>query len=388
MVRVGRILFAIFSWVVVRLVVHYINVINTTIWVTPAEFDDGLHRNETALWRHANPTNASSLAGKDSSYTYIAAIGNYSYEFNVENYTSRDLFDRVGNYFELMQRNDSHFPIASQLKSVRILREYIQNHSQQHLERLWIQCGNQSSCAAFNETKFVVEWYSCPLEAGNRIFRFMNGLLWAILTDRIFLWQFFDKALCDHDRPETYKCFKSNLNSPDDCENILHLAGWVPSWEEWSVKLNLSYPVQACAIGEKPDPIAFHMDALEVPRVIRTGKQINMETALILGTPGRGLRRFITDPLKRITATTFLREQGVYFAYGMLFESLFTLDASLVPIEPPLDNNKVDTYLLHSRHQFDYEDGSAIHLDVSLHEQSSRKSGWQRVEAVLCLHHD
>lgn len=365
MVRVGRILFAIFGWVVLRLVVYYFNLITTTIWVIPTEFEDGLHRNETALWRDDTPPNASFRAGRGSSYEYVTARGNFSQEINVKNYTSRAFLDRVDNYFQLIQRNNSVFPIASQLKSVQILREYIQSHSQQHLERLWIDCGNQSSCNAFNETKFIVEWYSCPLEAGNRIFRFMNGLLWAIFTDRIFLWQYFDKALCDHDRPDTYNCDQTNLNSPEECESILHLAEWVPSWEEWSVKLNLSYPVQACAIGEKPDPIAYHMDASVVPRVIRTGKQINMETALVLSTPGRGLRRFIIDPLKRIMVTTFLREQGVYFVYGMLFESLFTLDASLVPSEPPLDNNKVDTFLLHSRHQFNYEDGSAIHLDVS-----------------------
>jgi hypothetical protein len=361
MARVSRVLSVVFGWVVLRLAVHYIDVINTTIWITATEVDS----NEIAPWRHAASQDESFRAVPRSSYEYVTGRGNYSHEFNIENHTRRAFFDRVDNYFDQVQRNESMFPIVSQLRSVQILREYIQSHSQEHLERLWIECGNQSACDAFNETKFVVEWYSCPLEAGNRIFRFMNGLLWAIFTDRIFLWQYFDKALCDHDRPETYNCDQSNLNSPQDCESILHLAEWVPSWEEWSLKLNLSYPVQACAIGEKPDPVAYHMDATWVPRVIRTGKQINMETALILSTPGRGLRRFITGPLRRMKAQIFLREQGVYFAYGMLFESLFTLDASLVPTEPPLDNSKVDTYLLHSRHQFDYEDGSAIHLDVS-----------------------
>ena len=51
-----------------------------------------------------------------------------------------------------------------------------------------------------------------------------------------------------------------------------------------------------------------------------------------------------------------LQSLGVYFVYGMLFESLFTIDPSLFPNTSSTDEQ--ETYALHSRHPSDNLDGN------------------------------
>jgi hypothetical protein len=302
--------------------------------------------------------------------------GNYTsdthrdeWTYNLENYTSNSFLHTVDNYFELTQQNRSFFPIVPELPPLEVMRAYIQEHSQQHLENVWRECGNQSSCETLNSTQFIVGRYSCPMEAGNRLVRFMNGLLWAIATGRTFLWGHFDKEACLHmlaDGDAFAEMCEMHLNSRQDCANILHLADWVPSWDEWSVKLNLTYPVRACA-GASPrlDPIAIPMDDPAVPRVVHVGHQVNIDTGILLATwRPRVLREVLEEKQSRMRAKE-LFSIGVYFTYGMLFESLFTLDPSLFSSYPALDNNRVDTYMLHSRHKRKDDDGSTIGLEIS-----------------------
>jgi hypothetical protein len=57
----------------------------------------------------------------------------------------------------------------------------------------------------------------------------------------------------------------------------------------------------------------------------------------------------------------------VFFTYGMLFESFFSLHPSLLP-DPDIlaiDSAKVNSYVLHSRHQLTSDPGHNIGLDVS-----------------------
>jgi hypothetical protein len=288
--------------------------------------------------------------------------------FNLENYTSGSFLHTVDNYFELTQQNRSFFPIIAQLPPLEVMRVYIQEHSQQRLEKLWRECGNQSSCETLQNTQFIVGRYSCPIEAGNRLMRFMNGLVWAIATGKTFLWGHFDEEACHHmlaDGEVTAEMCEKHLNSQQDCAKILHLADWVPSWEKWSVRLNLTYPVRASALGKRHvDAIAVPMDGPAVPRVVRVGQQNNLVTGMVLSKLGDRFNQLLQKPESRIRTQKFL-SHGHYFAYGMLFESLFTLDPSLVPSDPALDNNRVDTYMLHSRHQLDSMDGSELDLEVS-----------------------
>jgi len=102
----------------------------------------------------------------------------------------------------------------------------------------------------------------------------------------------------------------------------------------------------------------IHHDATAIPydgihnginndniRVIRTGKQFNLNPGYILSS---NQTKYLvkSENLQRLS---HLRSHGVYFLYGMLFESLFTLSPTLDPplqlLHPNIKNKKVK--LLH-----------------------------------------
>ena len=271
------------------------------------------------------------------------------------------------NYFELIQKG--HFEKWAKLPPIELMQTYIQDFSQQALEKKWQDCGGQKPCGSLNKMKFVVGRYSCPLEAGNRMFKFMNHLVWAIVTRKVFLWGYWDDESCRIEATageleiELY-CDKM-MNSVADCKEVLQLAKWVPSWDEWSLKLNLTtQPVRACALGNNQhDGFAFPMDGSKVPRVIRVGQQNNLELGLILFQE-EVAPELLHKQVSRNRARALFRSQGLYFGYGMLFEALFTLHPSLLPEPYALDNGS-STYLLHSRHTLETDDGSDISLDES-----------------------
>jgi hypothetical protein len=263
------------------------------------------------------------------------------------------------------------------------MRTYIKEYSQQALEKKWNDCPH---CASFQKLKFVVGHHSCPVEAGNRMFKLMNHLVWAILTRRVFLWAHWDEAACRTEasagelEAEIY-CDKM-INSVEDCKEILQLAKWVPSWDEWSVKLNLTQPVRACTIGNRDhDAKAKPMDGSKVARVIRVGQQNNLELGLTFLE--ERAPELLHKKVSQDRAKALFGERGIYFGYGMLFEALFTLHPSLVPAQNLLtmNNEKLNTYLLHSRHVLDEDDGSDISLDVSCME----KVVGNRTDAKPCI---
>lgn len=100
------------------------------------------------------------------------------------------------NYFEFTLL--SYFPRAAELlKPIETVHEYIEEHSEVRLEKLWNERGKKVPCEKLDSLKFIVGRYSCPLQAGNnRLVKFMNGLIWAIVTDRVFLWDYFDEETC------------------------------------------------------------------------------------------------------------------------------------------------------------------------------------------------
>jgi hypothetical protein len=236
---------------------------------------------------------------------------------------------------------------------------------------MWRECDNKP-CAHFDPTTFVVGRYSCPLEAGNRIMKFLNHLVWAIITDRVFLWGYWGTNAClvESATEEIVQLLCSEMvNSAADCKEILKLASWVPSWDEWSLKLNLTQPIRASAIARRAkDPVSLPMDGPPVPRVIRVGQQVNLELGLIFAQKRapKLLRRIASK--RRAEALFGTRGyQGVFFTHGMLFEALFSLHPSLLPTPDVLDidSDGVNSYALHSRHQQEGDDGHSIDIDES-----------------------
>lgn len=275
------------------------------------------------------------------------------------------------NYFELFRTG--YFPTnnASSIVPLELLYEHIEDYSQQRLEQMWRDCGDKR-CESFDTLTFVVGHYSCPIEAGNRIFKMLNSLLWAVVTQRVMLWDYWDHDACVDDIKNGRCELNGTLNTPEDCEEILRVSDWVPSWDEWSRKLNLTQPVKACAVGSPKrgfDRWALPMDGHNnIPRVIKVGQQVNMEPGLIMmGRDAQKFRNILSGRQARINAKAMF-ENGLYFGYGMLFESLFSLHASLLP-DLVYDADAVDTYVLHSRHRYGENNGSDMQMDISCMEK-------------------
>jgi hypothetical protein len=275
------------------------------------------------------------------------------------------------NYFQLAL--DGHFPIAEELGQMKIMKTYIALHSKQVLLRERNECASIQDCPAIQARKFIVGRYSCPLEAGNRIHKALNSLIWAVLTNRTFMLDYFDEQACiEEGYSSTYEC--SQEGRKDVCDEILTISTWVPVWSEWKISLDLPNP-----------PIRSHRsDAinLTVPydrpdglQVFTVGHQINQEAYFSLKFKQYWWYQLGTSEaqsrIKQLFAPDlFASERKLarvthFFTYGMLFEALFTLSETLLP-DPELvaDPSNANTFVIHSRHPLPSLDGNDIALEV------------------------
>jgi len=242
-----------------------------------------------------------------------------------------------------------------------------------------------SGCSAFEERNFVVGSYSCPYESGNRLHRFMNSMIWALLTNRTFLARYHTAEVCT-EYGEGF-CVKYSDSSAEDCHEVLHLSSWVPLYDEWKYKIKATTinntiittndnttlaennMTRKRTNAPNVDPIVraepqhsmrksdWIPDKEALPydgelnknnRIIRTGPQYKIDPVLILQKDVQEIR-YLSLP-SNLERLHLLRDLGPYFIYGMIFESLFTLDPSLFTSDNDDEYSHLETYFLHSRH--------------------------------------
>ena len=283
------------------------------------------------------------------------------------------------NYFYRAWK-DTNSPMAQrarQLKPFNVLQTYIGQHSTDQLYREWSACNENAdkvrqdnatqthsfrdSCKALDERKYIVGVYSCPLEAGNRLHRFMNALLWAVLTNRTFLYRYHDFSTCLEYEEGEGMCISRYEAHPYDCHNVLHITPWVASYDVWNERLQLDPIVRAqihmMGQGQVEDHNTKPYDDQTLSKVIRTGWQFKPNPSNILLAKG-GVSPHLSLQTNQLRLVE-LQSQGVYFVYGMLFEALFSLDPQLLPDRVTESTAEVEqqTYVLHSRHTDDRENG-------------------------------
>ena len=264
-----------------------------------------------------------------------------------QNLTRSDLFSN--NYFYRAWMG-AEFPTANELPPFQVLETYIRQHSQQQLKHEWEDCESRNHCDAINSRKFVVGVYSCPVESGNRLHRFMNGLLWSVLTNRTLLARYGTFETCQEYGEAAKHCDKAL--EPSHCKEILHLSPWVPSFDEWNNTLLLPPIVRAeIPFRGRPDNLTQPYDNPTNPKVIRTGFQIAPDHQYLLSRRGISNTPHLSLP-SNLERLEMIGKNGPYFAYGMMFEALFTMDPSLLPPKTNQveDSSGIETYFLHSRH--------------------------------------
>ena len=324
------------------------------------------------------------------------------------NLTRDDLYER--NFFYRAWLTDPESS-ESHLPPMDVMTRYISQHSLQQLELEWkAACGQQQQEPAESPTslcrldsdksprRYLVASYSCPIESGNRLHRFMNGLLWAVLTNRTFLWRYQDHHVCEeYNEGNCRNEYDPGLIiGPVDCGGLLERSPWIPSYEDWRDKLGFETDRSDLVKAEVShslkniphDTAAVPYDGVVVVdddlgsenttntnsvsgpatidnneiRLIRTGKQVALNPGGILTDTPANKTKFLvrTENVERLES---IRSEGIYFLYGMLFESLFTMDVSL---EPPKDllhkhassssasnDTAIRSIFIHSRHPND-----------------------------------
>ena len=89
----------------------------------------------------------------------------------------------------MINDKDNKNPYGSDSFAVfRIWNEYKRQHSVEQLRREL-----QDNTASSNNRTFAIAFYSCPLQAGNRLHHFFNSILWAVITNRTVLWKYYDE---------------------------------------------------------------------------------------------------------------------------------------------------------------------------------------------------
>ena len=276
--------------------------------------------------------------------------------------TTKDDKILTANYYQLML--DGHFGenAAHAVRPIRLLEKYKERHSNEALESAWRDCTTtvgsatpspkdiEEKCPDLRGRAFVVGRYSCPLEAGNRLTKYMNHLMMAIVLDRTFLSGYFDLDGCMEEKgnsTDSNECPEELLNSRAECDVVMELAEWVPQWDDWKVRLGLSVPVRVNAMLR--DPMSIPYDQPGVPRVMNIGQQLTLVTGMALSYH-RPRQRLFGRLVSRVRAMK-LMTGGYFFAYGMLFEALFRLQPHVFPDRRLIaDTDKYHTISLHSRH--------------------------------------
>ena len=184
--------------------------------------------------------------------------------------------------------------LHSLLPPSQVVKQYQQWHSQGSLER------------APDNRAFAIGYYSCPREAGGRLHRFFNDLIFAMATNRTLLWKYQDDKFVE--------------NTPEDCEQVLGRGAWLPSYAVWAPRLSLGPAVHLHR--DKPVPL----DATK-SRVVALPDIRHPWPPFITGN---GLR---TSPARERSRSLFA--EGRWFLYGLLFRETFRFQPAVLPPPPP-----------------------------------------------------
>ncbi|GKY98016.1 hypothetical protein MPSEU_000759700 [Mayamaea pseudoterrestris] len=159
--------------------------------------------------------------------------GDNASTYSLHNPNRQDSFKSLSAYTSPLDEfpNYLNLPLPPPLQ---VLDQYVTWHSQQALER----------DANVHHRTFMIAQYQCPVSAGNWMHYFTSAFLWGILTNRTILWKYVTNDACRDIRRRWLYPFhpqRCNVsNSMQECHEILERAPWIPSYDEWSEKLNLT----------------------------------------------------------------------------------------------------------------------------------------------------
>lgn len=249
---------------------------------------------------------------------------------------------------------------------IQVMEQYRKRHSVEALR----------SNPDLEHRKFAIGFYACPIQAGNRLHHFFNSMLWAIITNRTLLWQYWDDPTCMYWSGQKQIC--RSMNRVQDCEQILSRADWIPSYDEWSKRLALEQPSEIPYYATLPKDYE--------KKILNPWKEgderlvgADNRTKYFMQVAVFGINTYQLDFLESeemrnaLLHTETARETcfqlyslGVNFLYGMLHRYSFAFAEQarkgLVGYQTPPANTF--TVALHSRHRVVEDDGCNIKPEI------------------------
>ena len=248
--------------------------------------------------------------------------------------------------------------VVEALEPLQVIAEYRQRHSVEALK------------ANPHNRTYTIAYYSCPQQAGNRMFHFFNAIVWSMVTNRTVLWKYYDEETCEALGGQSKSCqgggpfVCEQANREEDCEAILRRNRWMPSYDEWAEKLDLPPPEQLHFWTTRPKKTAWYhtpdcpwqdgfeeyqgADAMAHKTVVHFPRMVSADTYLHSAVSRREL--LTTERAHKIAER--LHVYGTGFLHGALFREMFE------PIHPSFEQTRGDvsstntTYSIavHSRH--------------------------------------
>ena len=258
---------------------------------------------------------------------------------------------------------------------------------------------------------YAMAYYSCPLQAGNRLHHFLNSLLWSIITNRTVVYQYYDGDTCrQHQAAQTgvqnssRDCLADNPQSM--CERVLDRADWIPSFQELAPRLHwnstylsesvsvvdywkihhpnnsptwelVRYPAWKNLTGTEPK-----IDELQQQQLVDFPMIVGID--IILGIRKQNWPRILATQSARDRLAE-LHEEGSYFLYGMLLNDVFSyrnkmhrnLTKAITTTSSNSNSNSSNSssseppfsIAMHSRHQRANDDGSNIAAQQACFDQ-------------------
>jgi hypothetical protein len=271
--------------------------------------------------------------------------------------------------------------------------KYKEQHSHQVLLQEWDEMEQtlaKSNTTTFshwslNSRKFAVGYYSCPLQAGNRLHHFFNSLIWSIVTNRTLLYQYFDFHTCLRITNKLQIC--NAANTAKDCDDVLKRNSWIPSFGDWSTKLDFKNMTSFSfwsTIEKRPNHRLWREGSENDAGIVDVSNDLVVEFAPMLGQDAGILqserkRKYLLSTAEAQERAKQLLQLGPDYLFGLLFDESFAFQPSIgngIGTNTTDDTHRASattsTYkeglpiliVLHSRHSKTNDDGSKIERET------------------------
>jgi len=260
---------------------------------------------------------------------------------------------------------------------LQVLEEYKALHGVEQLQR--------EDAKSLRERNYAIVFYSCPLQAGNRLHHYLTGMMWSILTNRTMLYKYWDHETCDQYGAEFSLSICESANTVAGCDAILSRAPWIPSYDEWKDLLETSFdrPLEPLELpfysthptsvvnsrypwGPGNDESSFGVDVKFQQESLVIFAQTRFKFSFLKDVEHRQIllhSKWARDTAKKLYSL------GTDFMFGALQRYSFDLTEHIresIPKSDPMSLSNSDSYsvALHSRH-IDVElDGCDISREI------------------------